>query len=270
MSIPDASAQHRKNTHLTHLPRSCSLIGFGLTFACTAAPLLITELSFPTYRGPLTSLYNSSWYLGSIVAAWATYGTFRIPNTWSWRIPSLLQGLPSILQVVLIFLIPESPRWNINNGKEQRAMDFFVKYHCAGDASDPLAKYEFDECKAAIDLEREASQSSTWLSLFKGRGNLKRMRIIIAIAFFSQWSGNGLVSYYLNSVLISVGVAKAETRTLINGILQLTNYATAIFGAMMVDRLGRRFLFLASTIGMTVFFTRTFGPVLCRHGDDVN
>jgi MFS family permease len=63
----------------------------------------------------------------------------------------------------------------------------------------------------------------------------------------------------LNSVLISVGVAKAETRTLINGILQLTNYATAIFGAMMVDRLGRRFLFLASTIGMTVFFTRTFG-----------
>lgn len=76
-------------------------------------------------------------------------------------------------------------------------MDFFVKYHCAGDASDPLAKYEFDECKAAIELEKEMATSSSWVSLFKGRGNLKRMRIIIAIAFFSQWSGNGLVSYYL-------------------------------------------------------------------------
>jgi MFS family permease len=75
------------------------IIGFGLGFACAAAPLLITELAFPTHRGPLTSLYNSSWYLGSIVAAWATYGTFRINNDWSWRIPSLLQGLPSILQV---------------------------------------------------------------------------------------------------------------------------------------------------------------------------
>ena len=160
-------------------------------------------------------------------------------------------------------------------------MDFFVKYHCAGDASDPLAKFEFDECKAAIQLEREMDKSASWASLFKGRGNLKRMRIIIAIAFFSQWSGNGLVSYYLvsskplcplkrpplmslrhtsaqNSVLKSVGVSKAETRTLINGILQITNYATAIFGAMMVDRLGRRFLFLASTIGMTLFFTRTY------------
>lgn len=42
------------------------LIGFGLAFACLAAPVLITELAFPTHRGPITSLYNSSWYLGSI------------------------------------------------------------------------------------------------------------------------------------------------------------------------------------------------------------
>jgi MFS family permease len=61
------------------------LIGFGLGFACAAAPLLITELSFPTHRGPLTSLYNSSWYLGSIVAAWVRMtrvsGTSPISST---------------------------------------------------------------------------------------------------------------------------------------------------------------------------------------------
>lgn len=67
------------------------LIGFGLSFANIAAPVLITELAFPTHRGPITSLYNSCWFLGAIVAAWTTYGTFRIQNTWSWRIPSLLQ-----------------------------------------------------------------------------------------------------------------------------------------------------------------------------------
>ena len=191
-----------RRAHHAHaqLPSSHSLIGFGLTFACTAAPLLITELAFPTYRGPLTSLYNSSWYLGSIVAAWATYGTFRIDNTWSWRVPSLLQGLPSILQVCLIWFIPESPRWCIDNGREEQAMAFFVKYHCSDDHEDPLAQFEFDECKAAIQVEREAKGGSTWLSLFRGTGNQKRMRVILAIAFFSQWSGNGLVSYYLNDV----------------------------------------------------------------------
>jgi hypothetical protein len=43
------------------------LIGFGLTFAANAAPMLVTEISYPTYRAPLTSLYNSLWYSGNIV-----------------------------------------------------------------------------------------------------------------------------------------------------------------------------------------------------------
>ena len=46
---------------------SSFLIGFGLTFAANAAPMLITEISYPTYRAPLTSMYNSLWYSGAIV-----------------------------------------------------------------------------------------------------------------------------------------------------------------------------------------------------------
>jgi sugar porter (SP) family MFS transporter len=231
------------------------IIGFGLTFACAAAPLLITELSFPTHRGPLTSLYNSSWYLGSIVAAWSTYGTFRIGNDWSWRIPSLLQGLPSILQVALILFIPESPRWLMDKGREEQARAILVKYHCNGDHEDPLVAYEVDEIRMALQLEREANSSSSFKSLFVGKGNRRRMLVIIAIAFFSQWSGNGLVSYYLNSVLNGIGIKDTETQTLINGILNIFNYATAIFGALTVDRIGRRPLFLISTAGMCVCFS---------------
>ncbi|KAG8726105.1 hypothetical protein FRC12_023704, partial [Ceratobasidium sp. 428] len=67
------------------------LIGFGTTFAQMASPLLVSEVAYPTHRAALTSLYNSLWFSGSIVAAWSTYGTFRIPNNWSWRIPSALQ-----------------------------------------------------------------------------------------------------------------------------------------------------------------------------------
>jgi hypothetical protein len=50
------------------LIKGCSfLIGFGLTFAANAAPMLVSEISYPTYRAPLTSLYNSLWYSGNIV-----------------------------------------------------------------------------------------------------------------------------------------------------------------------------------------------------------
>ena len=63
----------------------------------------------------------------------------------------------------------------------------------AGDRQDPLVEYEFEKIKAAIKLDREVAADVGWLSLVRTPGNRKRMRIIIAIAFFSQWSGNGLV-----------------------------------------------------------------------------
>jgi hypothetical protein len=69
-----------------------------------------------------------------------------------------------------------------------------AKHHCGGNREDPLVEYEYQEIKAALAAEKEASASSSYKSLFTTPGNLKRMRIIIAIAFFSQWSGNGVVS----------------------------------------------------------------------------
>jgi hypothetical protein len=58
---------------------------------------------------------------------------------------------------------------------------------------DPLVQYEFEEIKAAIAFDREVAANVGWTSLFKTPGNRRRMRIIVALAFFSQWSGNGLV-----------------------------------------------------------------------------
>ena len=81
------------------------------------------------------------------------------------------------------------------------------------------------------------------------------MRIILALAFFSQWSGNGLVSYYLNKVFNQIGITATGTQLLINGILQIWNLAWAVCAAFMVNRLGRRFLFLVSAGGMTLFYT---------------
>jgi MFS family permease len=92
------------------------------------------------------------------------------------------------------------------------------------------------------------------MSLIATPGNRKRMRIIVALAFFSQWSGNGLVSYYLNKVFNQIGITGSSTQLLINGLLQVWNLFWAVLAAFMVNRLGRRFLFLTSAGLMTLFY----------------
>ena len=116
-------------------------------------------------------------------------------------------------------------------------------------------QYEFKEIKAAIEFNRTVTDNVGWKSLITTPGNRKRMNIIIAIAFFSQWSGNGLVSYYLNKVFDQIGITGTGTQLLINGILQIWNLAWAMSAAFMVERLGRRFLFLLSAALMTLFYT---------------
>ena len=121
-----------------------------------------------------------------------TFGTFHIPNSWSWRIPSACQAIPSVLQVFLIPFAPESPRWLIAKGRDAEALRILAYYHANGNAEDPLVQFEFQEIKAAIAAEQLQKQTG-WLTLFRTPGNRRRLRIIVAIAFFSQWSGNGLV-----------------------------------------------------------------------------
>ncbi|KAB5588540.1 Lactose permease [Ceratobasidium theobromae] len=199
------------------------LIGFGTTFAQMASPLLISEVAYPTHRAALTSLYNSFWFSGSIVAAWSTFGTFRIPSSWSWRIPSALQGLSSVIQLIFIWFLPESPRWLISKGRDDEARNVLIKWHAGGRKDDPLVALEFNEIKEALALEGNTAQVS-WIDLFRTPGNRRRMRIILAISVFSQWSGNGLISYYLERVLNGIGVNKADDQTLINGIIAIYNF----------------------------------------------
>lgn len=159
-----------------------------------------------TQRAPLTSVYNTLWGFGAFVASWVTFGTFKLPSSWAWRIPSAVQGVPSLVQIFLIPFAPESPRWLVARGRDEQALRTLAYYHANGDEHDPLVQFEFAEIKESIESER-VQKRTDWRELIRTPGNRRRMRVIIAIAFFSQWSGNGLVSYYLNQVFKTIGSA---------------------------------------------------------------
>ena len=231
------------------------LVGVGGMLVTQPSPMLISELCFPTHRGKYTSLFWTCYYFGAILAAWATFGTQKHigTNDWAWRAPSILQAAYPILQLAFFWTVPESPRWLIAHGRSEQARDILAKYHTGGDAKHELIEFEMSEIENAIEMEKQA-KSTKWSSLVATAGNRKRTLIAICVGGFAQWNGVAVISYYLTLVLDTVGVRDPDTQTLINGILQIFNFWAAASAAFLVDRLGRRTLFLISGAGMLVSF----------------
>ncbi|KAH7349496.1 lactose permease [Plectosphaerella cucumerina] len=228
-----------------------ALLGFATSFISQPSPILITEVAYPTHRGKITAMYNTFYYFGAIFAAWSTFGTFKMTSTWSWRIPSLLQGAIPAIQLLGLYFVPESPRWLVSKGRTEEAHAIFTKYHAGGSEDSPLVDFEVQEVRQAVGAESQELTSSSWFDLFAGPANRKRTLIAVIVGWFSQWNGVAVTSYYLTLVLNTIGITEAKDQTLINGILQIYNWLIATFlGALMVDRLGRRPLFLISTAGM--------------------
>ncbi len=215
--------------------------------------MLIAELAYPTHRAKYTSAYWTMYYLGAILASWTTFGTQDYTSSWSWRIPTILQiGYPCF-QLCFLYWLPESPRWLISKDRSGEALQILAKYHAAGDAHSPLVVREMSEIMETIKMEQEA-HATTWGTLVATPGNRKRLFIVVCLGAFAQWNGVGIVSYYLTLVLDTVGVTDTFDQTLINGLLQIFNFAAAFSAAFLVDRLGRRTLFTWSGIGMLLTF----------------
>jgi MFS family permease len=184
------------------------LMGMGSNISNATCPLLITEIAHPRHRGRVTTIYNTLWYLGAIIAAWTTYGTLmHIETDLSWRLPVGLQCAMPGLQLLAIYLLPESPRWLVSRDRHADAKKMLVKYHGNGEATG-FVEWEFNEISQTLAAEKAASAQSGWWELVRTKGNRKRCLLIILTAIFSQCSGNGLVSYYLAAVLNTIGITK--------------------------------------------------------------
>lgn len=83
--------------------------------------------------------------------------------------------------------------------------------HAQGDEDDELVNIEFDEIRQTIELEKEF-EGNNWTEFWSTPGNRHRLIILVSIGFFSQWSGNGIVSYFLPQVSYEIYVWRAVQR----------------------------------------------------------
>jgi len=225
------------------------ILGFGIPTCIVSGSSLIGELAYPKERPIMTSLFNVAYFVGQIVAAAICFGTNGIKSDWSWRIPSLLQICPSLLQVFFVFFLPESPRWLITKDRGQEARDILQKYHSEGDRGDEFVTAEFAQMTTTIQLEVEASQRS-WTDLFKTAGMRRRVLITTMLGLFTQWSGNTLISYYLGDLLKLIGYTDSTYIQKINVSIACWSLVCAFTVSMLVTRIRRRVMYLMCTISL--------------------
>ncbi|KAK6465612.1 putative hexose transporter [Scheffersomyces coipomensis] len=232
------------------------IIGIGFSTAMCSSPSLIAELSYPPYRATCTACYNTLWYFGAIIAAWVTYGTRNIDGNAAWRVPSYLQGFLPLVQLSFVWMVPESPRFLISKGRNEQARKILHKYH-TGSSDDErahrLVDFEMREIEAALELEKIYS-TSRFVDFIKIKTFRKRLFYILFTAWIMQLSGNGLVSYYLNKVLDSIGITSPTKQLQINGCLMIYNFFISIFAACVVYKFKRRTVFLSCISGMLLTY----------------
>ena len=230
------------------------LLGFGIPFAIVAASSMIGELAYPKERARMGSLFNASWFIGAIVAAGVTLGTFQMPTNWGWRIPSVLQAIPSLLQIIFIWFLPESPRWLIARGRGEEAYAVLAKYRAEGDLNSEFVKAEYAEIEKTLELEKEQAKGN-WRELVRAPGMRRRLLICSFLGLATQWSGNGLTSYFLARILDNVGERSNRTKNLINLAMTCWGFVNATFLALTVPRMLRRTAYLACTVSLMFIFT---------------
>ncbi|EWC46727.1 hypothetical protein DRE_03972 [Drechslerella stenobrocha 248] len=200
-----------------------------------SAPPLLAELLPPRSRSFILGLFFSCFYVGGLMAALTTLGSQNIQSTWSWRLPSLLQFLPSLISVAFLPFVPESVRWLIANGREEEATE--VLAILAGEKESALQKaaIEMQEIKFVITKEEEMYPRNPWRELLSTPANRRRMLV-----------------YYLGRFLSQAGVKDINKQNQINVILQCWSFAIAVFGSFMLDIMGRRVQSLIGVGGATV------------------
>jgi len=238
------------------------LLGFGNSLAQISSPMLLTELCHPQHRGRLTTVYNCLWNVGALIVAWLAFGTDFLNTEWSWRIPALLQALPSVIQLSFIYWVPESPRYLIAKDKHEQALNILGKYHANGNNNHPTVQFEYQEIKETIRLEYESKSNSSYLDFFRTKGNRYRLAVLISLGIFSQWSGNAIISNYASTLYATAGVEDSTAQLGLSAGQTVLALIVSLTMAMLVDKIGRRTSFLAATGGMFgtfVFWTLTSG-----------
>lgn len=223
--------------------------GVGIGISSVVAPTYISEISTPTTRGKLGALYQFNIVFGILIAFLSNYFLQGVggDNDWRWMLGVLV--FPSLIFTIMVFGIPESPRWLITQKNDLNA------------ATNTFLNMGVKDVEHEISLITAANATEV---LKPGNASFfnKKFKTIIwlafLIAFFNQVSGINFILYYAPEILSRIGLGQKDS--LLNSIaIGGTNLVFTFVGLYLIDKIGRRTLMLIGSIGYIVSLSMVAG-----------
>jgi len=201
-------------------------------------------------RGRFVCFQLSLLNCGIFIAYWVGYGFSTITGTKAWRIPVALQAIFILPIIILVFLVPESPRWLAAHGRPEESLSVIARIQ--GKSEDhPDVLEQHREIQDAVSLE-QAVGSGKWSDLLKEDKICSRRRLLIAcsIQFFQQAGGINAIIFYAGTFFSLV----SDQGALLAGGLFTWFFVASFIPWFLIDTAGRRKLLLVCISGMAAAF----------------
>lgn len=211
--------------------------GIGVGVSTIAAPSYVSEIAPAAKRGRLVALYQFNIVFGILIAYLSNFLLRDIgENAWRWMIG--VEAFPALIYMLLVFTVPESPRWLvIYRNKTKKAKEILEKIFPHKDAETELSII-------VKDHQKESRQKS---SIFQSKYSFPLM-LAFFIAFFNQFSGINAFLYYAPRIFEMSGLE--ESSALLSSVgIGVINLVFTLIGVALIDKMGRKKLMYIGSVG---------------------
>jgi SP family xylose:H+ symportor-like MFS transporter len=237
----------------TALPNSFTMFvifrivgGIGVGIASMVVPMYIAEIAPPKRRGALVGNYQLAIVIGIVVVYFVNYfialqgdANWNLNIGWRWMFGSEI--IPSLLFLIFIFLIPESPRWLFQKGKSTKAIKVLEKLNSLEEAF--IVQTEIQN---SLNKEDKNQWENLANPIFK-----KALFVGIGLSILQQLTGINAILYYAPEIFKSLG-SSTDVSLLETSILGVVNLIFTLLAIRLVDKMGRKPLLYIGSVGMTI------------------
>jgi len=274
-----------------------AVAGIAVGMLTMVVPMYMSEISIPEVRGTLVVTQQLSITLGILVSYWLEYGTHFIggvrcapemaytggtsnsptfdpyndvpaggctgQSNASWRIPLAIQNLPAVLLGIGMIFFPETPRWLLMSGQDERALRSLSRLRKLP-ADDPRISQELLAYRAEVLFEQSYAEqrfpgkkgitlaACQYYELVSSWSKFKRLAIGCSIMFFQQFMGCNAIIYYAPTIFSQLGLSGNTTSLLATGVYGIVNTISTIPALLLIDKVGRRKLLMSGAIGTMI------------------